>query len=90
MVLVYQLDLGWSSLAGFGVSNNDTASIKRTKWKTPFHMTCKLGQFDVVELMVNGKFRVFKYQFEYSTCERNDSVAILIRLYNRLNYMYGS
>ena len=59
MVLVYQLDLGWSSLAGFGVSNNDTASIKHTKWKTPFHMTCKLGQFDVVELMVNGKFKVF-------------------------------
>ena len=54
MVLVYQLDLGWSSLAGFGVSNNDTASIKHTKWKTPFHMTCKLGQFDVVEIMVRG------------------------------------
>ena len=59
LVLVYQLDLGWSSLAGFGVSNNDTASIKHKKWKTPFPMTCKLGQFDVVELMVSGKFRVF-------------------------------
>ena len=31
LVLVYQLDLGWSSLAGFGVSNNDTASIKTYK-----------------------------------------------------------
>ena len=54
LVLVYQLDLGWSSLAGFGVSNNDTASIKHKIWRTPFHMTCKLGQFDVVEIMVRG------------------------------------
>ena len=31
------------------VSNKRTASTKRTKWKTRFHMACKEGQFDVVE-----------------------------------------
>ena len=38
------------------VSNKRTASTKRTKWKTRFHMACKEGQFDVVELMVNDQF----------------------------------
>ena len=33
------------------VSNNRTASIKSTYWKTRFHIACKEGQFDVVELM---------------------------------------
>ena len=60
MVLVYQLDLGWSSLAGFGVSNNDTASIKHTKWKTPFHMFCKDGQFDIVEQKMNNQIQAFR------------------------------
>ena len=36
-------------------------------------MGCKEGQFDVVELMVNDQFKTFKYQFECSTCEWNDS-----------------
>ena len=36
------------------VSNNRTASIKRTYWKTRFHMACKEGQFYVVELKVNN------------------------------------
>ena len=39
------------------VSNNRTASIKRTL--TPFHIACKEGQFDVVELMVNDQFKTF-------------------------------
>ena len=43
----------------FRVSNNRTASIKRTNWKTRFHMTCIEGQFDVVELMVNDQFKTF-------------------------------
>ena len=29
-------------------------------WKTPFHMACKEGQFDVVELMQNNKFKAFR------------------------------
>ena len=42
------------------VSNNRTASIKRTLWKTRFHMACKEGQFDVVfKLMVNDPFKIF-------------------------------
>ena len=36
------------------VSNNRTTSI--TLWRTRFHMACKEGQFDVVELMVNDQF----------------------------------
>ena len=32
------------------VSNNRTASFKRTYWKTRFHMACKEGQFDVDKL----------------------------------------
>ena len=28
-------------------------------WKTRFHMACKEGQFDVVELMVNHQFKTF-------------------------------
>ena len=31
----------------------------RTKWKTPFHVACKKGQFDNVEMMVNNQFRAF-------------------------------
>lgn len=30
-----------------------TASIKRTKWKTPFHKACKEGQFDIVKLQAS-------------------------------------
>ena len=41
------------------VSNNRTSSIKRTGWKTRFHMACKEGQFDVVALMVNDQFKTF-------------------------------
>ena len=41
------------------VSNNRTASIKRTLWKTRFQMACKKGQFDVVELMANNQFKAF-------------------------------
>ena len=41
------------------VSNNRTASIQRTYWKTWFHMACKEWQFDVVELMVNDQFKTF-------------------------------
>lgn len=26
-------------------------SLKHTKWKTMFHMACKEGQFDVVEVI---------------------------------------
>ena len=33
------------------LSNDRTIPIKRTKLKTLFHMTCKEGQFDVVELI---------------------------------------
>ena len=40
------------------VSDNRTASNKRTKWKTRFHMACKEGQFDVVKLMVNDQFNL--------------------------------
>ena len=29
------------------------------KWKTPFHMAYKEGQFDVVELMVNNQSKPF-------------------------------
>ena len=50
------------------VSNNRTAPIKRTYWKTRFHMACKEGQLDVVDLMLNDQ-----YQFECSRCEWNDS-----------------
>ena len=39
--------------------NNRTVSIKHTYWKTRFHMTCKEGQFDVVELKVNEQFKTF-------------------------------
>ena len=42
-----------------------------TKGKTPFHMACKEGQFDVVEL--NNYLKGFKYQFECSSYEWNDS-----------------
>ena len=48
---------GWLNYSR--VSNNRTASIKRTLWKTRFHMACKEGQFDVVELMVNDQFKTF-------------------------------
>ena len=41
------------------VSNNRTTSFKCTYWKTRFHMACKEGQFDVVELMVNDQFKTF-------------------------------
>ena len=43
------------------VSNNRTASIKRTLRKIRFHMACacKEGQFDVVELMVKDQFKTF-------------------------------
>ena len=37
----------------------------RTYWKTPFYMACKEGQFD--------HFKAYKYQFEFTTCEWNDS-----------------
>ena len=37
------------------VPNNRTAYIKRAR----FHMPCKKGQFDVVELMVNDQFKTF-------------------------------
>ena len=40
------------------VSNNLTSSIKSTLWKTRFHMACKEGHFDVVELMVNDQFNL--------------------------------
>ena len=33
--------------------------MKRTLWKTRFHVACKEGQFDVVELMVNDQFKSF-------------------------------
>ena len=32
-------------------------------WKTQFHMACKKGQFDVVELMLNNQFQGFFQQF---------------------------
>ena len=35
------------------------ASIKRTWCKPLFHVACKEGQFDVVELMVNDQFKTF-------------------------------
>ena len=43
----------------YKVSNNNTVSIKCTNGKTPFHMFCKEGQFDVVELKVNKQFIAF-------------------------------
>ena len=33
------------------LSNDRTTPIKRTILKTLFHMTCKGGQFDIVELI---------------------------------------
>ena len=39
--------------------NNRTSSIKRTYGRIRFHMACKEGQFDVVELMVNDQFKDF-------------------------------
>ena len=30
-----------------------------TKWKTPFQVACKKGQFDNVEMMVNNQFKAF-------------------------------
>ena len=44
------------------VFDSRTTSIKRTQWKTLFDMTCKEGQFDVVEQLVNNQFKA--YQFE--------------------------
>ena len=41
------------------VFDSRTTSIKRTQWKTLFDMTCKEGQFDVVELLVNHQFKTF-------------------------------
>ena len=52
-LLGYANEVGGSSW----VSNNLTASNKQ--WKTPFHMACKEGQFDVVELIVNSQFMAF-------------------------------
>ena len=31
----------------------------RTKWKTPFHMASKKGQFDVVEGIMTNQFKAF-------------------------------
>ena len=45
--------------AYYRVSNIRTASMKRSYRKTPFHMACKEGQFDVVELVVNDKLKTF-------------------------------
>ena len=33
--------------------------LKRTQWNTQFHMACKEGQFDAVEVMVNDQFKTF-------------------------------
>ena len=41
----------------------------RNMYKTPFHMVCKEGQFDVVELMTSR----LSNQFECSTYDWNDS-----------------
>ena len=38
---------------------------------TPFHIACKVGQFDVVHQIG------FRYQFECSTCQWTDSFSIL-------------
>ena len=53
-LLGYANEVGGSSR----VSNNLTASNKQ--WKTPFHMAGKEGQFDVIELIVNIKFKAFR------------------------------
>ena len=37
-------------------------------------MACKEGQFDAVQLMVNSQRKNFKYQFECSICQWNDSL----------------
>ena len=42
-----------------GVSNNRTTSVKRTECKTLCNITCIEGQFNVVEVMINSKFKVF-------------------------------
>ena len=34
-------------------------SNKRAKWKTPFHLACKKGQFDVVEGIMTNQFKGF-------------------------------
>ena len=41
------------------VSNNRTTSIKRTKCKTMFNIAGIEGQFNVVEVMINRKFKAF-------------------------------
>ena len=41
------------------VFNNRTASMKRTQGKTRFIMTCKEGQFDVVEVIVKDQIKTF-------------------------------
>ena len=41
------------------VSNNRTTSIKRTECKTLFIIACIEGQFDVVEVIMNSKSKVF-------------------------------
>ena len=48
-----------TTYSGNRVSNNRTASIKSTLWKSQLHMACKDGQFDVVELMLNDQFMTF-------------------------------
>ena len=35
------------------------ASNNRTSFTTRFHMACKEGQFDVVELMLKDQFKTF-------------------------------
>ena len=42
----------------FRVSNNRIVPIKHRKWEM-LHLTCKAGQFEVVELLVNNKFNAF-------------------------------
>ena len=41
------------------VSNNRTTSIKRTECKTLYNNTCIEEKLDVVEVMINSKFKVF-------------------------------
>ena len=41
------------------VSNNRTTSIKRTECKTLYNNTCIEEKLDVVEVMINSKFKAF-------------------------------
>ena len=72
------------------VSNNRTSLIKRTYWKTRFHMACKEGQFDVVELMLNEQFKTFRMNLnaQHMNGMSPFDSAVHVRLLDILEYVF--